>query len=286
MTASHSAAAYMPVIGTVWSAAMVGRHLATGSPANNSDHPVHFDVLPRCGLGWWQSEGLLVRLQSGEFTGYEEAPSAAALSAPSADSMISRPRPHQSPETGATNRKSQYARGDVLIGDGSSTIDGWQAVAAVACHSAAATGSSSSSAALAPSCHKRLVFSSSPKPEAASANCIERARRVESNRDELLADDLIIGVSSPLTPDLPSNQAPRTPDLTSEHTRSSWACAGLKPAPELVTARCNPAHSRLKLFRSGDVMIGDGSSTIDGWQAVAAVACHSALEAQAEALAH
>jgi len=69
MTASHLAAAYMPVIGTVWSAAMVGRHLATGSPANNSDHPVHFDVLPRCGLGWWQSEGLLVRLQFGEFTG-------------------------------------------------------------------------------------------------------------------------------------------------------------------------------------------------------------------------
>ncbi|EJK43857.1 hypothetical protein THAOC_37658, partial [Thalassiosira oceanica] len=53
------------------------------------------------------------------------------------------------PGDGCNQQEEPYARGDVLIGDGSSTIDGWQAVAAVACHSAAATGSSSSSAALA-----------------------------------------------------------------------------------------------------------------------------------------
>ena len=35
--------------------------------------------------------------------------------------------------------------GDVLMGDGSSTIDGWQAAAVVACYSAAATDSSNSS---------------------------------------------------------------------------------------------------------------------------------------------
>ena len=62
-------------------------------------------------------------------------------------------------------------------------------------------------------------------------------------------------MSSPLTPDLPSNQAIRISLV------DSYGGASLGDGI------------------SGDDLIGDGSSTIDGWPAAAVVACYSVTAA-------